>query len=187
VPNRSSILSCCVVAAALCATPALAEPDKRFGVGLVLTDDRPHDPARSTVKVRPFFRMRNERGLHPAFGLNWVTLDFDQDAANPTAPEGRLRMRPLLAGASYTWITKLMSVSPRAFGGYSFNRFRSAQGHRAANSIVAKVELQLWHDLNARLGIVGSIGYLVARPNVAQHALKADDLRLQVGLAYAVY
>ena len=76
------------------------------------------------------------------------------------------------------------------FGGYSFNRFKgegAAAAAPASNSFVGKAELQLFHDLTARVGIVGSIGYLVSRPEVAGRTLNVDDLRLQVGVAYAIY
>ncbi len=52
---------------------------------------------------------------------------------------------------------------------------------------MAKAELQLYHDLTSRLGIIWSAGYLVARPEVAGRTVKADEVRVQVGLAFAVF
>lgn len=185
--RRSAVALVVVLAVIAAVRPVRAEPEKRFGVGIVLTDDVPSGDARSGVKLRPLFRMRSDPGLHPAFGLNWVTLVLGPDSPTTDALAGRLRLRPLLGGVSYTWVTDLLSISPRVFAGYSFNRFRRTSDASARNSLVAKAELQLFHDLNPRVGIVGSIGYLVARPQVAGRTVRADDLRLQVGLAYAVY
>ena len=188
--RRSSVVAAILLGTTLMPLPLRAEPEKRFGGGVVLTGDIPRGVARSGVRLRPLLRARNDPGLRPAFGLNWVTLDFPSASGRPDEIAGRLRLRPLLAGVSYTWITSQLSISPRVFGGYSFNRFRSEGGAPAAsasNGFVGKVELQLFHDLTPRVGILGSIGYLVGRPEVAGRTLKVDDLRLQVGVAYAIY
>ena len=39
----------------------------------------------------------------------------------------------------------------------------------------------------AAIGVLGSIGYLVARPEVSGRTVKADAIRAQVGIAYAVF
>ena len=174
------------IVSVLMSTPVDAEPEKRFGIGIAIIDDIPRGDARSGVRVRPLLRMRNEPGLHPAFGLNWVGMDFARDAAGDPA-SGRLELHPVLAGASYTWIVKRLSISPRAFAGYSYNTFRGAPGISITHGPVAKAELQLFQDLTSRLGIQWSAGYLMARPKVAGRAVNADTIRLQVGLAFAVY
>ena len=159
-----------------------------MGVGIVLIDDIPRGDARSGVRIRPLLRLRNERGLHPAFGLNWVTLDLAPET--PTDPtSGRLRLHPLLAGVSYTWIINRLSISPRALAGYSLNTFRGVGAEETSvnHGPVAKAELQLFHDLTARLGILWSAGYLVARPEVAGRTVEVDNVRLQVGLSFAVF
>ena len=99
-----------LVGSTLTARPARAEPEKRIGVGVVLTGDIPRGVARSGVRVRPLLRARNDPGLRPAFGLNWVTLDFPSASQRPDEVAGRLRLRPLLAGVSYTWITSQLSI-----------------------------------------------------------------------------
>lgn len=174
------------VACILVARPVHAEPEKRFAVGLVLTDDIPRGDARSGLKIRPLLRLRSERGLHPAFGLNWVAMDLAPETpSDPTS--GHLHLRPILGGVAYTWIVNHLSVSPRAFVGYSVNSFRRADVTSYGHGPVAKVELQLFRDLTPRLGVVGSAGYLVARPEVAGRTVKADEVRLQIGFAFAVF
>ena len=100
---------------------------------------------------------------------------------------GRLRLRPLMAGVSYTWIAGKLSVSPRLIAGYSFNRFRGAESVSARDSFVSKAELQIWRDLSSRVGVLGSIGYLFARPEVSGRTVNADAVRAQVGIAYAIF
>lgn len=188
IPSRGRRLATLllVVVSILTSRPVQAEPEKRFAVGIVLTDDSPRGDARAGVRIRPLLRMRNEPGLHPAFGLNWVSMDLAPDSPDdPTA--GRLGLHPVLAGVSYTWIIKRLSVSPRVFAGYSVNSFRRAARTTIGHGPVGKAELQLFHDLSSRLGILWSAGYLVARPEVAGRTVKADEVRVQVGLAFAVF
>jgi hypothetical protein len=113
--------------------------------------------------------------------------DLEMNMVAGNGATGRLRLRPLAAGASYTWIAGRYSVSPRLIAGYSFNRFTGAEGISARDSLVAKAEVQLWRDLSRRVGVLGSIGYLFARPEVSGRAVNADAIRAQVGIAYAVF
>jgi hypothetical protein len=175
-----------IVATTFLACPAYAEPEKRIAVGIVLTDDIPRGDARSGVRIRPMLRLHNKAGLHPAFGFNWVPMDLAPDTpGDPTS--GHLHVRPLLAGVSYTWIIDKLSVSPRVFAGYSINTFRRDSKTSYGHGPVAKAELQLFRDLTPRLGVVWTAGYLVARPEVAGRTVKADEIRVQVGLAFAVF
>lgn len=184
--RRLATLLLCVVVSIVTSRAVQAEPEKKFAVGIVLTDDIPRGNARAGVRIRPLLRMRNEPGLHPAFGLNWVSMDLAPDSPDdPTS--GRLALHPLLAGVSYTWIIKRLSVSPRVFAGYAVNIFRRASVTSIGHGPVAKAELQLFHDLTSRLGILWSAGYLAARPEVAGRTVNADEIRVQVGLAFAVF
>ena len=92
-----------------------------------------------------------------------------------------------MAGFSYTWINGHFSVSPRLIAGYSFNRFSGAESISARDSFASKAELQIWRDLNSRVGVLGSIGYLFARPEVSGRTVKADAIRAQLGIAYAIF
>jgi hypothetical protein len=71
--------------------------------------------------------------------------------------------------------------------GYSFNRVRGADSVSARDSFVSKAELQVWRDLSRRVGLLGTVGYLFARPDVAGRTVKADAIRAQLGLAYAIF
>jgi low temperature requirement protein LtrA len=110
-----------------------------------------------------------------------------RDDMQTDAGVGRLRLRPLMGGVSYTWIKGKLSVSPRLIAGYSFNRFSGTESVSAHDSFVSKAELQIWRDLSSRVGVLCSIGYLFARPEVSGRTINADAIRVQVGIAYAVF
>jgi len=184
---RSIVLAATVVVSALLPSAALAEPDKKFAVGVVITGDAVTGAAKAGTQLGPLFRIRSTPGLHPAFGLNWVMADLEMNMRTDEGVVGRLRLRPLMAGVSYTWIAGKLSVSPRMIAGYSFNRVRGADSVSARDSFVSKAELQVWRDLSRRVGLLGTVGYLFARPDVAGRTVKADAIRAQLGLAYAIF
>jgi low temperature requirement protein LtrA len=186
---RSSILAATIVAlfSTLLPRSAFAEPEKKFAVGVVVTSDAVAGSAKAGTQLGPLFRIRSTPGLHPAFGLNWVMADLEMNMKTGDGAVGRLRLRPLMAGMSYTWIAGKLSVSPRLIAGYSFNRFRGAESVSARDSFVTKAELQVWRDLSRRVGLLGSVGYLFARPDVAGRTVNADAIRAQLGLAYAIF
>jgi hypothetical protein len=65
----------------------------------------------------------------------------------------------------------------------------------AGNSLAARAEVAMWYDLNSRFGILGVVGYIVARPEIDvvtdagtdSRRLKADSLKLQIGVAYGIF
>jgi low temperature requirement protein LtrA len=176
-----------VVVSVLLPASVFAEPEKKFAVGVVVTSDAATGAAKAGTKLGPLFHIRSTPGLHPTFGLNWVMADLEMNMDAGDGAVGRLRLRPVMAGISYTWIAGHLSISPRVIAGYSFNRFTGAGSVSARDSFVSKAELQVWHDLSSRVGILGSIGYLFARPEVSGRPVIADAVRAQVGIAYAVF
>ena len=186
---RASALAMIVVAivSALLPRAAFAEPERKFAVGFVVTRDAATGAATAGTTFAPLFRVRSTPGLHPTFGLNWVMTDLEMSMQTDDGIAGRLRLRPLMAGFSYTWINGHFSVSPRLIAGYSFNRFSGAESISARDSFASKAELQIWRDLNSRVGVLGSIGYLFARPEVSGRTVKADAIRAQLGIAYAIF
>jgi hypothetical protein len=176
-----------VIVSALLPASAFAEPEKKFAVGVVVTRDAATGAANAGTKLGPLFRIRSTPGLHPAFGLNWVMSDLEMNMDAGDGAVGRLRLRPLMAGLSYTWIAGHVSVSPRLIAGYSFNRFTGAGSVSARDSFVSNAEFQIWRDLSSRVGVLGSIGYLFARPEVSGRTVNADAIRAQLGIAYAVF
>jgi low temperature requirement protein LtrA len=174
------------VFAILAPRSAAAEPAKKYAVGVVVTSDAASGGASAGTNIGPLLHIRNSPGWHPAFGLNWLMADLKMDMQT-AGGAGRLRLRPLMGGISYAWVKDKLSVSPRLIAGYSFNRLQGLDGATARDSSAAKAEIQLWRDLNPRVGMLVSVGYLLARPEVAGRTVKADALRAQLGVAYAVF
>jgi low temperature requirement protein LtrA len=174
------------VLAALVPRAAAAEPAKKYAVGVVVTSDAATEVASAGPNIGPLFHIRNSPGWHPAFGLNWLMADLEMDMQTDGGA-GRLRLRPVMGGISYAWVKDKLSVSPRLIAGYSFNRLQGLDGATARDSLAAKAEIQLWRDLNPRVGMLLSVGYLFARPEVGGRTIDADALRVQLGIAYGIF
>jgi len=164
----------------------LSRAEKKYAVGVVVTSDAATGGANAGTHIGPLFHIRNRPGWHPAFGLNWLMADLEMDMQT-AGGAGRLRLRPVMGGVSYAWVNDKLSVSPRLIAGYSFNRLRGLEGASARDSLAAKAEIQLWRDLTPRIGVLGSVGYLFARPEVGGRTINADAFRAQLGVAYAVF
>ena len=53
----------------------------------------------------------------------------------------------------------------------------------------------MWYDLTKKVGLHGSVGYIVARPDVTvrsslgedRRGIRADQFMVKIGLAYSVF
>ena len=76
-------------------------------------------------------------GWGAAGGLGWYTADLQQPLFDtPLADFGVLRVRPIVAGASYTRHVRRVALTASLLGGYAFNTFTLrpsfSQAYRAA-------------------------------------------------------
>lgn len=151
--------------------------------------------------VGPLFRLGSGRGVGLTFGLSW----FKADLALPSSPGplGRITVRPVMGGASYTLTTQARwSIGASLVGGVAFNSFtlqesaaRDVLALEVDNSLAMRPGLSLWLDLNSRLALNVFSGYLFTRPKItfledgqfARRAVHADTAVFNVGMAYKVF
>ena len=191
--------------------PAWAQTGKTIAVGGGVAHYRPvADDAHDSTGFAFVYRLGRPEGWRPAIGLNWFNTRFDTPAAGETVELGQLRVRPVMGGYGYTVRRGRFAATGSAVGGVAFNSFKEADAVRlayaealdrtllritAGNSLAARGEVSLWWDLNERLGLLGVVGYVVARPEISivtnvgteERRLKADSLKLQIGLAYGIF
>jgi hypothetical protein len=142
--------------------------------------------------------------------LNWYELKFDGPVGDEMTPLGRLKIRPVMGGYGYSLRSGRVAASTTFVGGVSFNSFDEDDRARlayarqlettllrisAANGLAARAELGVWFDIDDRFGLLTSVGYMLARPRITivtgngeeERRLRADAVKLQVGLVYAIF
>lgn len=180
---------------------ALAQTEGRISVGASVTvNNTPDGDVDSAVSAGPLVRLNPRRGWRPAGALNW----FRADLRHPDNGEAfaDLRVRPLMAGVSYTIGSGAVLTSFSIVGGPSFNRARfntDVAGPAtidAENSIAVRPGISVTWTVRPRVGIVGFGGYLINRPDVLyrdgsgrefRNEWKADSVVLSIGAVYSIF
>jgi outer membrane protein with beta-barrel domain len=184
--------------------PAFAQTEGRVSVGGSLTVNSTTDAdVASTTTFGPLVRLNPHKGWGPAGAFNWFRADLDN-------PDGRgndfarLRVRPLMAGASFTIGSDDLLTSFSLVAGPSFNKaeFDKSFAARAGESIDAKSSFAIrpgvgitW-TVAPRVAIIGFGGYLINRPEVvyrnglgqeSRDRWKADAVVVSVGAVYSLF
>jgi hypothetical protein len=146
-------------------------------------------------------------GFH--WGLNWFGAKLDRSIGENRVELAKLNVRPFMAGYGYTYKLRRYTLSGVALAGYAFSSIAvrdpaiaayTQAGHSAvdvdvSNTFTFKPEIDLWYDLNRKVGIHGSVGYIVARPDLTvrsslgedRRSIKADQFMVKIGLAYSIF
>ena len=195
-----------------CASTASAQVDGTLAVGLnVSLKDGMDSGSIGNTNLGLLWRIgHGSDGWGWHWGLGWYGLDLDQPAGSDRTRFGELHIRPFMAGYGYTRRFGRTSATAKVLGGYAVNSFElqpsfddayrrnlGAQGLRAdvSNSFVVKPEVSAWIDLNRKVGLNISVGYMVARPDVTvsstlgsdRRRIDADAFMLKVGAVYSVF
>ena len=191
--------------ALLCtASPALAQTEGRVSVGASVTfNATTDDDVDSTIGAGPLVRLNPRKGWGPAGALNWYRADL----LNPAGGDddfARLRVRPLMAGVSYTVGSDMVLTSFSVVAGPSFN---SAKFHddyltgpgesiEADTSVAIRPGVGVTWTVAPRVAVVGFGGYMINRPDVHYRNAfgeeitdrwKADSVVLSVGVVYSIF
>jgi len=187
---------------------AEAQTEGKVSVGGSITFIKPTDSeVESLWGGGPLVRLNPRKGWGIAAGLSWFRANLD----NPSGADGpfaRLRVRPLMAGVSYTIGNQPTLVSFSIVAGPSFNSldFRDdfldtlPPGPQptldAENSFAVRPGVGLTYTVAPRVAIIGFAGYMINRPNVTytditgqefRNRWKADSILLSVGAVYSLF
>jgi hypothetical protein len=190
------------------ASSAAAQTEGRVGVGGSITFVKPTDnDVNSVFGGGPLVRLNPRKGWGIAGALNWFRSDLD----NPNGDSGdfaRLRIRPLMAGVSYTVGEQPLLVSFSIVAGPSFNKFTFRDdflnglpsGLRPTadveTSFAVRPGVSVTYSVAPRVGLVGFGGYMISRPDIVYRDIagqeyrnrwKADALVLSVGAVYSLF
>ena len=199
------------------ALPAVAQTNNRFAIGgefTVRTSDHASQEDAAHGKFGPgllwrFGHGRQGWGFH--WGLKWYAVDIDRPIGGVMTGLGELRLRPFMAGYGYTHgITRRLAITGDVLGGYAFGSIELAPtaidayqrrmgaqtiSASASNTFVLRPEVGVWYDMNKKVGLNLSAGYMIARPDVIvettagsdKRTARADQFSLRVGAVYSIF
>ena len=159
------------------------------------------DRLAAGLRLGPLVRLGAGRGLGLTVGLGWFNADLSSDSSDGAL--GRITIRPVMGGASYTVTDQARwSIGASLVGGVAFNSFtleesaaRDVLALEVDNSLALRPGVSLWLDVNSRVAFNVFTGYVMTRPQVTflengqfvSRPVRADAAVLNVGLAYKVF
>jgi hypothetical protein len=164
------------------------------------------DPRAGTLEPRvslgPLVRLGSGQGLGPAVGFDWFQADL-RSGAGSSAVLSRVHVRPVMVGASYTFASERVSVSPSLVGGVAFNSLSITQTGVATpsvpvevgNSLVWRPGVSVWVDMGRRAALNVSAGYLMTGLRVTvledgrleKRRTRGDTMVVHAGVAYKLF
>jgi hypothetical protein len=139
-------------------------------------------PAASDLRPATSVGIVVGRGRRAGWGitgaLNWFESDVEGGFAGIGDEVGKLRVRPLMAGASYTVVRGRVAASASLLAGPAFNRLRVTDEVRdrlrlaggdpeegfGSVTLAIRPGASLYYSLTPRVALTGFGGYLLNRP-----------------------
>jgi hypothetical protein len=208
--NAAVFVVCAITLAT--ATTAHAQSEGKFALGAQLSTRTALGPEnaghRGVSLLWRFGQSKTGWGWH--YGLNWFGTDLSRTIGGPNTEFGKLRVRPVMGGYGYTRVFGRTAVSGKLMGGYAFSSMKLSEeamdayqtriGAQAitvkvSNAVVVIPEINVWYNVNKKIGIRVSSGYVIARPDVIvtstagvdKRRVKADNLTFKVGMVYSIF
>ncbi len=205
------ILALTVLVAACVVPAARAQTDAAIGLGLTASSyDPPGQLGVGAIGVGPLLRIKLGTGIGPAIGFNWYTVGVRTPAGTTPVYIGRIRVRPVMVGASYNWNRGRFWLSPSLVAGYAFTKIkindearpalRSSLGasflsFESSNGFVWRPQFAVWYDAAPRVGLTASFAYIGVRPTLTietdvgarKFPLDAACTVLTFGVVYGVF
>jgi hypothetical protein len=196
------------------AVPATAQSEGRVAAGVSIgTRIAPNEKVGGDAfGVGLLWRLgHGKEGFGWEGALNWFSSNVEQSFGDtPSFSLGKLHTRPFMVGYGYSHLLKGIAMKGSVEGGYAFTSFDLAPsaanvyqdrlGARSlsadvANTFVVRPQVSIWHDINRKVGMNFSVGYMIARPKLTisttvgeeRRRLRADMLILKVGAVYSVF
>ena len=194
------------------AADAAAQSTGKFAVGAQLSTRTAAGPEnKGHVGVSLLWRFgQSKTGWGWHYGLYWFSTDLERSIGGVDTEFGRLRIRPIMGGYGYTRVFGRTAVTGKLMGGYAWTSMRlsplatDAYHNRlgaqsvsadASNTIVVIPEVSAWYNVNEKIGLKVSSGYVVARPNVTvsssagldKRRVRADNVTFKVGMVYSIF
>ena len=179
----------------LYAGPASAQMRLAIGASASVMKPREAGLGKTRTTVTPTIGLAPTKGWGVTYGLNWFDQRVQLDRLGGPLAEGKLYIRPVMLGASYTFGGERTFVSVSFVGGYAFNNIDLLDDTRRGpgeitidHSPVGRPGIRLWQSLHRHFGLSFFGGYVITRPTLttdgAERQLKADYAVFSAGGAY---
>jgi hypothetical protein len=152
-------------------------------------------------------RFASQPGWAPTVGFGWFDTGLDGDQFGRLQRIGTLQIRPVMAGARYTWARDAMSYDVAATAGWSFSDFdldgavadtlRGQEPIRAeaSTSPAWKVQGGVWYDYTDRVAFRGTVSYFRCSPEITltyggqsrRFAESASAILLGASVVYRIF
>ena len=179
---RTRVLLCallvCTVSATTASAQAIMNMAKRAGIGAsvgrVFTFD---DEVDVSTAFGVNAGLAPAPGFGPTLGFGWYQGDLTFSGLSGETEVGRLRVRPLMVGVGYTWVTGKLATGVSINAGISFNSIRLNDQYRtffgpgtevrvdASNSFAARPQLRFEYAVAKKVGVYTSLGYFFTEFN----------------------
>lgn len=191
---------------------AFAQSEGKFAIGAQLSTRSPMGPENDGHLgfnlLWRFGQSKTGWGWH--YGLNWFRTDLTRFVGGAETDFGRLTVRPLMGGYGYTRVFGRTAVIGKLMGGYAFSSVTltpeatdayhtriggQAVTVKASPTFVVIPEVNVWYNINKKIGLRISSGYVIARPDVTvtstagvdKRRVRADNVTFRVGMVYSVF
>lgn len=151
--------------------------------------------------VGPLVRFGSGDGLGPAIAFNWFQTSLTGGSTGQDVIS-RIHVRPIMIGLGYTFGSNRISVSPSLVAGVAFNSLsvpdtgaadRIAVG--VGHSLIWRPGVSVWSDLNRRLALNVTVGYVVTGLRVTfledgqlvKQSVSGDTTIVHAGIAYKLF
>jgi hypothetical protein len=191
---------------------AFAQSEGKFAIGGQLSTRSPMGPENhGHVGFNLLWRFgQSKTGWGWHYGLGWFGTDLTRTIGGTETDFGRLRVRPFLGGYGYTKVYGRTAVTGKVMGGVAFssvsltpeamNAYHTRIGGeavtvKASPTFAVIPEVHVWYNINKKVGLRVSSGYVIARPDVIvtstagvdKRRVRADNVTFRVGMVYSVY
>jgi hypothetical protein len=177
---RTRVLVCalltCVVSATNASAQMMTNIAKRAGIGGSVGGIFPFD---DDVSVGSAFGVNAglapAPGFGPTIGLGWYQGDLTLSGISGDREVGRLRVRPLMGGIGYTWVTGRVATGVSVNAGISFNSIELNDQYRtffgpgtqvsvdASNSFAVRPQIRFEYTVARKVGVYTSLGYFFTK------------------------
>jgi hypothetical protein len=165
-----AVLACAMTATSVSAQ--IADVVRRVGIGGSVGGIFPiDDDVSAGLAGGVSFGLAPAAGLGPSIGFGWYQADLTLSGVSGDVAVGRLRVRPLMAGLGYTWVTGRVATGVSMNAGVSFNSIRLDDQYRtffgpgaeihadASNSFAARPQVRVEYAVARKVGVYSSAGY----------------------------
>ena len=177
---RKRVLLFAILAVAITATTASAQripaAARRVGIGISVGGIFPtDDDVNAGLAAGVTLGLAPATGLGPTIGLGWYEGDLRLSRISGDRRVGHLRVRPLMGGVGYTWVTGRIATGASINAGISFNAIRvddmyslgfSSGGEirgDASHSFAARPQLRVEYAVTRKMGVYSSASYFFTR------------------------